>query len=81
MKIWISKYALSGGITEHECEPPKDGSAYVYPGKPFAGYVSFTLGRDAHTTPEEAAKAADASRVKKIASIRKQLAKLEKMVF
>lgn len=27
MKIWISKYALSGGITEHECEPPKDGGS------------------------------------------------------
>lgn len=81
MKIWISKYALSDGITEHECEPPNDGSAYVYPGAPFAGYIGFTLGREAHTTPEEAAKAAEAARVKKIASVRKQIAKLEKLTF
>ena len=81
MKIWISKYALSGGITEHECEHPKADGAYVYPGKPFAGYVGFKLGRDAHTTPEEAAKAAEAARTKKIASLRKQIAKLEKMSF
>jgi hypothetical protein len=81
MKIWISKYALSGGITEHECSPPNDGSDYVHPGKPFATYVSFKLGRDAHTTREDAVKAADAARIKKIASMRKQIAKLEKLTF
>jgi hypothetical protein len=81
MKIWISKYALSNGITEHDCEPPEEGSTRVFPGKPFAPYVGFTLGRDAHATPQEAAKAAEAARLKKIASVRKQLAKLEKMSF
>lgn len=80
MKIWISKYALSGGITEHECDPPKDGSYYVYP-RGETEYVSFKLGRDAHATPEEAAQAAEAARVKKIASMRKQIAKLEKLTF
>lgn len=81
MKIWISKYALSSGITEHECDPPKNGSDRVYPGEPFAGYVSFTLGHDAHATREDAAKAADAVRIKKIASMRKQISKLEKLSF
>jgi hypothetical protein len=82
MKIWISKYALSSGVTEHECEPPKAGSAYVYPLKqPFDGYYSFVVGRHAHTTREEAVKAAEAARLKKIALIRKQLDKLEKMSF
>lgn len=81
MKIWISKYALSSGITEHECEPPRDGGAYVYPGDPFTDYTSFTLGRDAHTTQPEAVKAAEAARVKKIDSLRKQIAKLENLTF
>lgn len=81
MKIWISKYALSGGITEHECDPPAEGGTYVRLGEPFAMFVYFTLGRDAHTTREEAAKAAEAARVKKIASVRKQLAKLEALSF
>ena len=81
MKIWISKYALSGGITEHECEPPKEGSYYVCPGAPFMGFVSFALGKTAHATREEAVKAAEVLRVKKIAGVRKQLAKLEKLSF
>ena len=81
MKIWISKYALSKGITEHECAPPRDGSDYVYPGKPFSSFVGFKIGRDAHITQEAAAKAAEDARIKKIASVRKQLAKLGKMNF
>ena len=81
MKIWIRKYALSSGITEHECEPPREGSDHVYPGSPFAGYIGFRLGREAHATPEEAAKAAEAARIKKIANLLKQIAKLEKMSF
>jgi len=81
MKIWISKYALSMGITEHECEPPEDGRVYVYPGQPFASFISFAFGLEAHATPEEAAKAAEAGRLKKIAALRKQIAKLEKLSF
>lgn len=81
MKVWISKYALSGGITEHECDPPEGVRPYVYPGKPFASFTGFLLGSDAHTSREEAVVAAEAARKKKIASIQKQLAKLEKMTF
>ena len=81
MKIWISKYALTDGVTEHECEEPDEGSRYVYPGPPFMAYVGFRLGRDAHLTRDEATKAAEAARLKKIAGLHKQLAKLEKMSF
>ena len=79
MKIWISKYALSGGITEHECEVPSGG--YVTPGAPFMSFVSFKMGRDAHDTREGAVQAAKIARAKKIASINKQLAKLLAMEF
>jgi hypothetical protein len=80
MKIWISKYALSGGITEHECEGP-DGADCVYPGAPFMNYIGFKMGRDAHATKEDAVKAAEAARIKKVAALKKQIAKLEKTVF
>jgi hypothetical protein len=79
MKIWISKYALSGGISEYECAEPHDG--YAYPGDPFPPYASFKVGRDAHATREDAVKAAEAARTKKIASVRKQLARLEALRF
>ena len=81
MKIWISKYALSDGITEHDCEEPPDGDNYVRPGAPFASFAIFRLGTAAHTTREEAVKAAEKMRDKKMASIRKQLARLEAMKF
>lgn len=78
-KIWISKYALSkAGITEHLSEIKK-GSAY--PGDPFASFTSFVMGIDAHETKEAACDAAEKQRVKKIASLKKQLAALEKLSF
>lgn len=80
MKIWISRYALSDGITEHECDPPNE-RGQVFPGTPFASYYGFTLGKDAHASKEDAVKAAESQRKKKIASLRKQLAKLEAMTF
>lgn len=45
--IWLSKYALSGGITEHVADI-RDGQAY--PGAPFMSYTGFKLGKDAHET-------------------------------
>tara|TARA_R110000823_G_C15721597_1_gene478718 strand:- start:366 stop:611 length:246 start_codon:yes stop_codon:yes gene_type:complete len=81
MKIWISKYALSAGITEHECEPPDEGSDRVCPGAPFMSFASFKLGRDAHVSRDDAVKAAESARTKKIASVRKQITRLEATVF
>lgn len=81
MKIWISKYALSAGITEHECEAPKEGSDRVYPGAPFMAFYGFTLGKDAHDTREGAVAAAEKMRKRKVASVRKQLQRLEDMTF
>lgn len=80
MKIWISKYALSGEITCHECESPNDGG-YVFPKGKFMSFTAFKVGMDAHTSAEAAIYAAEESRLKKIASLKKQIAKLEKMTF
>lgn len=77
-KVWVTKYALSAGITEHMAEI-KDGAAY--PGAPFASFIGFTMGKDAHETREAAVAAAEKQRQKKIASVKKQLAALEKLAF
>lgn len=76
--VWISKYALSAGISEAKAEV-RDGKAY--PGAPFATFTYFLMGRDAHTSREEAVNAANAEREKKIASLKKQLAKLQVLTF
>lgn len=81
MKVFISKYALSGKITEHECDPPREGSKFIYPGEPFAGFTSFLLGRDAHSTKEAAIIAVNIAKKKKIAGLQKQITKLEKLNF
>jgi hypothetical protein len=80
-KVWITKYALSGGITEHECEPPREGNSCVFPGNPFFSFTAFKLGTEAHTSLEEAVKFAEKMRMKKIAAMRRQIEKLEAMKF
>lgn len=78
MKVWITRYALSGGIIEEEVEacsvdgvwkrPPPNQFGYLHPG-------------DYETTREDAVAKAEAKRDKKIVSLKKQIAKLEKMNF
>lgn len=78
MKVWISKYALSDGIIEDEAERADWDERYVL--RP--GFMnSLRLGGAAHETREAAVKAAKQMRIKKIASLKKQIAKLEAMKF
>lgn len=75
---YLSKYALSDGIKAVESDDT--GSDYIRP----HGYVSFysyKLGRDIHETEAAAKAEAEKMRVKKIASLKKQIAKLEQMKF
>lgn len=76
--VWLSKYALSSGIAEYQAEI-RDGKAY--PGKPFMSYTSFQMGKDAHDTREAAVVAVEAMRRKKVAALKKQIAKLEAAAF
>lgn len=80
-KVFITKYALSGGITEFDAD-------IRYPD--YAPYGIFNsgqwgqllrLGSDAFLTRDEAVADAEKRRVKKIASLQKQIAKLEKVTF
>jgi hypothetical protein len=76
--VWLSKYALSGGIAEYQVEI-RDGKAY--PGKPFASFTSFVMGKDAHDTKSAAVAAAEVARQKKLLALKKQIAKLEAAKF
>lgn len=82
MKYYVTKYALGskGTIETIDCEKAKYIDGYV---RQTGGYwgSSFKVGRDAHETVDMAMRAADAARLKKIASLKKQIAALEKMVF
>ena len=78
MNVWITKYALTAGITKHDAKIKDD---YAFPGAPFMSYVGFRLGKDAHDTEEGATRAAEELRINKIAALKKQIAKLERMRF
>lgn len=76
MKMYITKYALSGGVEHLECEQ-RDGG-WVLP----AGYSwTMLVGRDAHATIEAAEARFNEMRAAKAKSLEKQLAKLRALKF
>jgi hypothetical protein len=80
MKVWISKYALSEGIKE--AEDSYDSGGYVHVLLPGAAFRQcYKFGTDAHLTREAALAAAESMRTKKIASLKKRIAKLEALRF
>lgn len=80
MKYYLTKYALSNKgeieLVEGSDEPSSGGHVHI--GGKFGLYK---VGRDVHTTSEDALKAVEAARLKKIASLKKQIAALEKMSY
>jgi len=79
MKHYITKYSLTGGRIEiHETKPLANTSDYV-----MSFHLSGVLrvGVDACETESEALKAVEINRQKKIASLKKQIEKLEKLTF
>lgn len=77
IQVWITKWALTIGIFSESVVIDDE-----YPGmiKTKHGYVH-GVGRDWHTSIESAKAQAERVRVKKIASLKKQIAKLEDMRF
>ena len=76
MRLWISKYALSEGITAVDGMEIHGGGQYAGNGKLFV-----RLGKEAHETLEDAKDAAEAMRRRRIISLRKQIERLEAMKF
>jgi hypothetical protein len=77
--MFNAKYALSGGITEGEYRPSGTPGWWTKTTSRF--HDSFKMGASVFETYEEAVQAANVARAKKIASLKKQIAKLEKLEF
>ena len=76
MRIWNSKYALTKGVIEQNGVEVGDSMVKI-------GQLQYLHGegKEWHRTPEEAVARAEEMRKAKIASVRKQLARLESMRF
>ena len=77
IKAWITKYALSEGIHVVDGEVCHNIRSTMLK----YGNHSYAHGKDWHRTQEKAIKRAEDMRQMKIASIRRQLSKLENMTF
>jgi hypothetical protein len=82
VKYWTTKYALTIGIKVFEYDrEPRDG-CYIYPRRPHDIFqTQFRIGVDAFTTREDAIKAAEEMRKKKIASLRRSIDRIEALNF
>ena len=83
MKVWITKYALTQGIIEADTEKiSNDGYCHAYwADKSGHKYDSFLNQRYYEKDKESAIAKAEEMRKKKIASLKKQIEKLERMKF
>lgn len=80
--MWASKFALTSKITQMPVKLSSSSPEYAYDARPgSSGWTSFKIGRDLHETYQQAVTAAEQARTKKIASLKKQIAKLEKHDF
>jgi len=78
-RLWTSKYALTKGIEEVVSREDARASGYISLEGHF--WTLLKVGRDIHATREEAVSAAEAMRVKKLNSLRKQIKKIEALTF
>lgn len=76
--VYITKYALTGGIFAVEANIDRDMISYRRDGAHFTDYAH---AGEWHRTFEEAATKAEDMRKRKIASLQKSIAKMEKLTF
>ena len=79
LDAYISKYALTAGIRTETVETCTSGSGAVFRVTP--SWSTYYPKGTWHRTREEAVAKAEAMRVKKIASLKKQIAALEVLKF
>ena len=80
MKVWISSYALSSGIKESEAELCHTPGMIKEVGVSF-GLYHHGEGKEWHRTKQGACLRAEEMRTAKLASLRKQITKLERLSF
>lgn len=78
MKVWITQYALTSGIFEVDAEV-KDG--WIVYRRPKSNAPELARGDEWQPTYEKAMKRARAMRVKKLASLKKQIKRIEALKF
>jgi len=76
--MWVTKYALSGGIAKKEGDRSRSDSEYF---RVEGEYNLYRIGRDCFQTRAAAEVRAEAMRKDRIESLKKQIAKLEKLSF
>ena len=79
MKVWITKYALTKGIFTIEATEPNENGLITPINKLWDCYHG--EGREWHRTKEAAIERAEEMRLKKIASLEKQIDKIKKLNF
>lgn len=80
MKVWITKYALTDGIYAVEAQATHSERMVVFT-RGESGNTQYAHGHDWHKTQESALARAEEIRAKRIKSLKKSLAELEKMEF
>lgn len=78
-KVYITKYALSTGIEKVNTDLYRSSIGNRYYIR--AGYNCYFIGVDAFTIESQAIEKAEEMRIKKIASLKKKIEKLEKLNF
>lgn len=81
IKAWVTKYALTTGIDLVDAEHSPECSMIRYGDLGYTWCHAHGEGKEWHRTPESALARAEEMRAAKIASLRKSIAKLEKMTF
>lgn len=81
MKVWITKYALSVGIVETEARLVTSGSQCIWARMRFNEPEQYFLEKEYWLSFEDGKADAEQRRNAKIASLTKQIAKLERMEF
>lgn len=77
LKAWITKYAITKGILEKEVEDCKDSMVEESDNH----FPTYYHGTDWHTDKQSAIAKAEEMRLRKIASLKRQIEKLKNMKF
>lgn len=80
MKVWITKYAMTSGVFTAEGESIGQAMCAVRP-KGHKGFTVYFHGNEWHTDEAKAIERFNQMKQKKIASLKKQLAKVEALEF
>lgn len=80
MKVWISKYALSTGVSEVDVDAKvMKGGALTF--RSDTGYQVYYSASDWHNSKEQAIVKAEEMRIRKLQSLEKQIKKVSALKF